>query len=134
MELIFFSFLQAVFSAASSSRSPPEISGLPGRVLPLPELLTTSGLLYHGMGFEPNKDKSWTYLQQKMAEWMSKGLLYQESMTYVNSLRPYIGSQVGILIDPQDPDVTIHIMGEKDLYYSKAIQEYPSPGLRDGIC
>lgn len=134
MELIFFSFLPAVFSAASSSRSPPEVSGLPGRVLPLPELLTTSGLLYHGMGFEPNKDKSWTYPQQKMAEWMSKGLLYQESMTYVNSLRPVIGSQVGILLNPEDPDVTIHIMGEKDLYYSAAIKEYPSPGLLDGIC
>jgi len=106
----------------------------------IPALLRDTGLLFHAFGVQQGlKQHPYRYPEEVLEHWQYKSDgLYQQSATFVMgniAMENVVSSPVGILIDPSNPKVTVHLMGRKEMYYSAAVRKFPieSP-KQDMIC
>lgn len=106
----------------------------PGSTDYITKTLLNTGLLYHAFGFEQGNSRPVRYPEEVLQYWSSQGGLYQQSATYVDTIDNVLPTPVGIVLNPDDPRVTVHLMGAKDLYYFPAVKKYPSAGRLDQIC
>jgi len=106
----------------------------------IPYLMRETGLLFHGFGLQQGQRRHpWVFPDIVLDHWANKSDgLYQQSVSYIKGNtrgKSMVATPVGILLDPQNPEVFTHLMGTKELYYLEAVRKFPieSP-RRDQIC
>jgi len=104
----------------------------------IPRLIDTTGVLYHPMGFaQGTKFRPWRMPKEVLEYWKSNPSrgIYQQSSTYLLNTSPHmLPSKVGLILDPENPKVFIHMMGMKDLFYWPSMRKFPGLGKLEYLC